>query len=146
MTTGEMIADFIQSNIMRGELSAVAVKQANDNMLESTLDGRGVTNGRYDSTYSEAYARRQGKQGQRVNLRSNKPATRSIETVGYEVDGYAAQVTFREKAQIFEYHQKGTAKGGKVREIYAETVNQLDPNIFEAFNHEIINQMKKAGL
>lgn len=97
--------------------------------------------GVWQKPYNANYAKKQGKGLNDVNLRANKPKRlKSIEKTNIKVIGKKAVLAFNDsrKGEIFELHQTGRAKGGKVRQIYPETNQEVPNEVLEAVKSFLI--------
>lgn len=129
------IAAQIMSDI-RGKLTRKQLQKAEKRVLnemdeiknQKTKAGESpAKNGRYNNTYSKQYADKvKGGRRSPVTMRRT-PSSTSIErtTITTGRDKSTLKFKNREKGVIFNYHQTGTARGGKYRQIYPENDNQV---------------------
>lgn len=107
---------------------------------KETRSGRSpAVMGEWNNRYNAEYAKRQkGGSTSPVTLRNKKS---SIERTHIITGGSGGSLNFTDsrKAKIFKFHQDGTAKGGKIRQIYPETIAELPKEVTDT----IINGVRK---
>lgn len=117
-----------------------ALKKMDQIKNKETRSGRSpAVMGDWNNRYNTKYARREkGGSTSPVTLRNKKS---SIEKTSISVVGKGGSLNFTDsrKARIFQFHQDGTAKGGKTRQIYPETIAELPNEVTET----IINGVRK---
>lgn len=124
------------TNDLNSRLTRERLKKAEVRVLEKmdqiknreTLKGDSpAKGGRWNNVYNREYARRK-KGGRRspVTLRQNK---KRIEQTQILPGKSGSKLAFRDgkAGQIFFYHDSGTARGGKYRQVYPDSDNQV-PN------------------
>ena len=141
MSLSEQIKRDIERRLKKIDLAFVAqnsaqlmdkIKNENTKQYKSP-----AVNGRYDKPYNRKYAKRKGVSPNAVDMRS--PGSRSIErtkiraTKASDNSSARAYIAFRDKPKgvIFNLHQTGEAKGGKVRQIYPKGQKQVPKEITE---------------
>lgn len=101
-------------------------------MKLNSNQGKGFGNDDYDAEYSESHAnarRRKGLQTGRVDLRMK---TRRIEQTRVQTTGGSkgkTSIRFNDGGEIFNYHDKGTAKGSKTRSIWPKSPESIPASI-----------------
>jgi len=113
---------------MQGVASEVA--NAMDTIKnDKTLGGESPAgDDKWYQPYSEDYATRKRKSTTPVTLRDE---LRRIESTFNEVQQYGVDMVFTDSdfSRIAKWHNDGSARGGKIRQIYPENYNELPQEI-----------------
>lgn len=114
-------------------------------MKENTRQGIGFGSDPYDSSYSKSHRRvrrKKGLQTGRVDLRMDK---RRIERTTEQTQGKQTNIRFVEGGDIFNYHHKGTARGGKTRSIWPKSPASVPDVLLQQTKekiHEVLSGQK----
>ena len=126
----------------RTDIAVEAIETMNRIMIENTDMGKsGATGGEYVNTYSERYAKAEGRPLSPVTLQSTR-GNRSKRTAGAIPLRAGAQVGFAQNSEILELHSKGEAKGGKKRQMFPESVQQFPDEVLLGINNAIKKRMR----
>lgn len=102
--------------------------------------------GTWINIYNKAYAKRQGKSVNSVNLRRNKPTRNSIEYTTVKNKGRSGFIEFkgqsdgkkkRPMSEIFQIHQTGGPKMPR-RQIYPDNFNEVPKSVIDAAIKELL--------
>lgn len=138
MTLEQQIISKIKSKLTRDNLERVeekVLRKADTLKNQNTRVGKAPSDRSiYIRPLSKKYAKRTGKTYANMRGRTN-----NIEKTTITSDNNSSTLRFADSgsAVIFNYHDKGTAKGGKKREIYPKQAQFIDPELRSTMVNEL---------
>lgn len=148
MTIGEQLSRIYYDRLasIGSSLNETAIEIA-ERMKENTNANRAFGNDPYNDTYSKRYERwreKNGLKGGKVTLRAKKMRIeRTTEPASYASPAdKGVELGFVEGGEIFRYHHKGTAKGGKIRSIFPKEMASIPSDIFQRMVHNIVGALR----
>lgn len=138
MTLEQQIISRVKSRLTRGNLEEIEEKVLQKADLlknQNTQIGKAPSDRSiYIRPLSKQYAKRTGKRYANMRGKTNNIEKTTIVKGG---DSSSLRFTDSESAVIFNYHDKGTAKGGKKREIYPKQAQFIDPELRKVMINEL---------
>jgi len=130
-----------------GEISQAFLERMDDlKDLQSFRGQSTAINGKWNNRYNKEYARR--KKGGRRSPVILRDKDRSIERTAVTNKGGGMkrlEFTDKHKARIFQLHQDGSAKGGKMRQIYPEQENEIPKEATKAAQIKLNEIVSRNG-